>query len=88
MWFLKCVWLCLDNMEYGTSIEKLKTLPGNFIEYSDLKQCEYRVLQGSFMRPVLFLIYINDFCEYLHASKIIVFADDSRIISSNKKVNR
>ena len=37
------------------------------------------VPQGTVLVPILFLIYINDFPEYLTHSKLRLFADDSII---------
>ena len=37
------------------------------------------VPQGTVLGPILFLIYINDFPEYLEHSKLRLFADDSII---------
>jgi hypothetical protein len=37
------------------------------------------VPQGTVLGPILFLIYINDFPEYLTHSKLRLFADDSII---------
>ena len=37
------------------------------------------VPQGTVLVPILFLIYINDFPEYLSHSKLRLFADDSII---------
>ena len=37
------------------------------------------VPQGTVLGPILFLIYINDFPEYLAHSKLRLFADDSII---------
>jgi hypothetical protein len=37
------------------------------------------VPQGTVLEPILFLVYINDFSEYLTHSKLRLFADDSII---------
>ena len=42
------------------------------------------VPQGTVMGPILFLIYINDLCEYMQYSKLRLFADDSIIYKQIK----
>ena len=43
------------------------------------------VPQGTVLGPIIFLIYINDFSEYLQHSTLRLFADDSIIY---KKIDR
>ena len=45
------------------------------------------VTQGTVLGPILFLIYINDFPEYLHHSTLRLFADDSIIYKEIKTIN-
>ena len=42
------------------------------------------VPQGTVMGPILFLVYINDLCEYIQHSKLRLFADDSIIYKQIK----
>jgi hypothetical protein len=46
------------------------------------------VPQGTVLCPILFLLYINDFTEYLTHSKLRLFADDSIIIPCCKSYKR
>ena len=45
------------------------------------------VLHGTILGPILFLIYINDFPEYLQHSTLRLFADDSIVYKENKSSN-
>jgi len=42
------------------------------------------VPQGSFLGPVLFLLYINDICNAIPDVKIKRFADDSNLLIYDK----
>ena len=51
---------------------------------SNLKYVTCGVPQGSILGPLLFLIYINDFCKSSDVLSFILFADDSSIFYSHK----
>ena len=45
------------------------------------------VLQGSVLRPKLFIMYINDICNVSNLLKFILFADDTNIFRSGSDLN-
>ena len=45
------------------------------------------VPQGSCLGPILFLVYVNDFPTCVSQSKVVMYADDTTLISSGKGVN-
>ena len=55
-------------------------------EYSDKKNVNYGVLQGSVLGPIFFIIYINDRIN-LFRNDVVAFADDSTIICKEKSWN-
>ena len=42
------------------------------------------VPQGSILGPLLFIIFINDFCNLSLFGKLITYADDTVLVYSNK----
>lgn len=48
-------------------------------EMSDEEAVGTGILQGSVMGPLLFILYINDFCEVLRDCKYSLYADDFQI---------
>ena len=53
---------------------------------SSLASVLYRVLQGSILGPLLFLIYINDLNQAIKFCKVHHFADDTNLLHFNKSV--
>jgi hypothetical protein len=54
---------------------------------SDTKTVKCGIPQGSILGPVLFLLFINDFIEFLNAEHTTVHADDCTVFCSSKDVN-
>ena len=49
---------------------------------SDVKHISTGVPQGSILGPLLFLLYINDFCESVNSGTQLLFADDATYYES------
>lgn len=55
--------------------------------FSDVKNINVGVPQGSILGPLLYLLYINDIDLYHNCEFINLFADDTLLISSNYDLN-
>ena len=50
-------------------------------------ECEFIICgvpQGSILRPVLFILYFNDFSKTLFNSEVLMFADDNVVFYAGK----
>ena len=54
---------------------------------SEKKEVKDGVTQGSILRPLLFLIYINDLADVCKCSWPILFADDTNLFVFKKCIN-
>lgn len=55
--------------------------------FSDLKQLQAGVPQGSVLGPILFNLYINDIINISHNAQIITYADDTSIFFQGTDIN-
>ena len=55
---------------------------------SDLRSINYGVPQGSVLRPILFLLYINDLNQTIVHSKVYHFADDSNFLYASHSLKK
>ena len=70
---LNCNWL----RKYLDSRLQLVSVNGQ--QPSSLLLVTSGVPQGSILRPLLFLVYINDLSGYVHYSRLLPFADETSV---------
>ena len=78
----------------GNALEWFRSYLSNRRQYvflnnhmSNMQNINCGVPQGSLLGPLLFIIYINDFCKSSDILSFILFADDSNLFYSHKNPN-
>ena len=90
--------LLLTKLEaYGFSMTSLKLMQSYLCNqfqrtsvnasFSDWKEIETGVLQGSVLRPLLFNIFLNDIFYFINNGNICNYADDNILYSIGKSLN-
>ena len=80
-----------DTVNHGILLSKLKHYGIRGVAFDWFKSYLSDRTQGSILRPLLFLIYINDLSQSIKNSKIHHFADDTNLLyasSSLKNINK
>ena len=55
--------------------------------FSDYQTVKCRIPQGSILGQMLFILYINDIVNSSNLLRLILFADDTNILYSNKNID-
>ena len=78
----------------GKALEWFRSYLSNRKQYvhlnehaSELCNISCGVPQGSLLGPLLFILYINDFCKSSNSLSFILFADDTNLFFSHKNPN-
>ena len=62
----------ITHIDYNNSVLN-RYLPSN-------RELSYNVLQGSILGPILFLLYINNIHRYVQGVKMVLLADNTKIL--------
>ena len=73
----------LDNRRIRT---KCYVSSSGQLEYSEYKPIKYGTPQGSYLGPLLFLIFTNDLHKELHHCSSILFADDTTLYKTHRNL--
>ena len=80
------VWFFGNPLNFLKSYSSNRTQKTNYKDtLSDIKVSECGVPKGSILRPLLFIIYINDFSNNIKTESTILVDDTTLLCSGNDK---